>query len=58
VSQSSIFRSGAQKYLYVSGPACMTEKALAPIQKTLMQFKTVKSVKYAINGQIIKDWDA
>lgn len=52
------FRSGAQQHLYVSGPVCMTEKALAPLQKTLLQFRTVKSVNYAINGKIIKDWDA
>ena len=52
------FRRGAEKYLYVSGPICMSESVLAPIEKTLLQFKSIKSVDYAINGKIIEDWDA
>lgn len=52
------FRPGAEKYLYVSGPICMSQTVLAPIEKTLLQFKNIRSVDYAINGKIIEDWDA
>ena len=52
------FRPGAQKLLRTSGPACTTEKALAPLDQTLRQFKTITSVQYAINGHIITNWDA
>ena len=52
------FRRGAEKYLFVSGPICMQDTALAPISVTLKQFASVKSVDYAIEGKIIEDWDA
>ncbi len=52
------FRRGAEKYLYVSGPICISQTVLAPIERTLLQFKNIKSVDYAINGKIIEDWDA
>lgn len=52
------FRPGAEKYLYVLGPACQQEKVLTPIVETLKRFGTIKSVDYAINGKIIEDWDA
>lgn len=52
------FRSGAEKYLHVLGPACGQEKVLTPIVKTLKRLSTIKSVDFAINGKIIEDWDA
>jgi hypothetical protein len=52
------FRPGAEKYLYVNGAACQQEQALTPIEKTLKQFSSVRSIKYAINGKIITEWDA
>lgn len=52
------FRTGAEKYLYVSGPLCMQESVLTPIEKTLKQFSSVKGVDYAIDGKIIEEWDA
>ena len=51
------FRSGAEKYLYVSGGLCEQARTLKPIAETLKQFSSVKSVDYAINGKIIEDWD-
>ena len=52
------FRTGAEKYLHVSGPLCMQEAVLTPIEKTLKQFSSVKGVDYAIDGKIIEEWDA
>lgn len=52
------FRSGAEEFLYVSGPICMSQTVLAPIEKTLLQFRNIKSVDYAIDGKIIEEWDA
>lgn len=52
------FRRGAEKYLYVSGPICMSQTVSAPIEKTLLQFGNIKSVDYAIDGKIVEDWDA
>ena len=51
------FRSGAEKYLYVSGGLCEQARTLTPIAETLKQFSTIKSVEYAIEGKIIEDWD-
>lgn len=51
------FRSGAEKYLYVSGGLCDQARTLTPIAETLKQFSAIKSVVYAINGKIIEDWD-
>jgi spore germination protein GerM len=52
------FRPGAEEHLHVSGAACQQEQVLTTIEKTLKQFSTIKSVKYAINGKIITEWDA
>jgi spore germination protein GerM len=52
------FRSGAEEHLHVSGAACQQEQILTPIVKTLMQFNSIKTVEYAINGKIITEWDA
>jgi hypothetical protein len=52
------FRPGAEKYLHVNGPICMSDTWLAPMVQTLKQFPPVKSVDFAINGKIIEDWDA
>ena len=52
------FRLGAEKYLYVAGPACQQERVLTPIVKTLKRFSTIRSVDFAINGKIIEEWDA
>jgi hypothetical protein len=29
-----------------------------PIDATLKQFKSIKEVQYAINGEVITEWDA
>jgi Sporulation and spore germination len=52
------FCSGAGKYLYVSGPICRQTRVLTAIEKTLLQFGSIKSVKYAIDGVIVEAWDA
>lgn len=51
------FRPGAEEHLRVNGPLCMQDQVLAQIINTLKQFGSVKSVEYAINGKIIKEWD-
>ncbi len=51
------FRPGAEEHLQVNGPLCMQDTVLSPIVNTLKQFATIKSVEYAINGKIIKEWD-
>jgi spore germination protein GerM len=50
------FRAGAETYL--NGTACEQEQLHTPIAKTLMQFSTIKSIEFAINGKIIEEWDA
>lgn len=52
------FRNGAEKFLYVSGPICRQTQVLTAIEKTLLQFGSIKSVEYAIDNVIIEDWDA
>lgn len=52
------FRPGAEEHLHTGGPVCMQQAVLTPINKTLKQFRTIKSVDYAINGKIIEEWDA
>ena len=52
------FRPGAEKHLKVYGTACEQEFTLNPIAKTLKQFKSIKSLEYAIKGKIITEWDA
>jgi Sporulation and spore germination len=51
------FSPGAEEHLRVNGPLCMQDQVLAQIINTLKQFGTIKSVEYAINGKIIKEWD-
>lgn len=51
------FRPGAEEHLRVNGPLRMQDQVLAQIINTLKQFSTIKSVEYAINGKIIKEWD-
>ena len=51
------FRPGAEEHLRVNGPLCMQDQVLAQIINTIKQFATIKSVEYAINGKIIKEWD-
>ncbi len=50
------FRKEALEYL--NGPACMQESVKTPIEKTLKQFSTIKSVEYAIDGKVFTEWDA
>jgi len=52
------FRPGAEEHLRVNGPLCMQDQVLAQIINTLKQFSTIKSVEYAINGKVIREWDA
>lgn len=52
------FRPGAEEHLHVNGAICQSEHVTTPIEKTLKQFTTIKSVEYAINGKIIEEWDA
>ena len=52
------FRTGAEKFLFVSGPICRQTQVLTAIEKTLLQFASIKSVEYAIDNVIIEDWDA
>jgi hypothetical protein len=35
----------------------MQDQVLAQIINALKQFSTIKSVEYAINGEIIEEWD-
>lgn len=37
---------------------CMQASVKTPIEKTLKQFPTIKSVKYSIDGEIFTEWDA
>ncbi|MDQ3076756.1 MAG: GerMN domain-containing protein [bacterium] len=43
---------------YLNGAACMQETVKAPIEQTLKQFSTIKSVEYAIDGKVFTEWDA
>ncbi len=38
--------------------ACIQAMTKMPIEKTLKQFPTIKSVEYSIDGVVKKDWDA
>jgi hypothetical protein len=42
----------------LQGTACEQEQILTPMDKTLKQFGTIKTVEYAINGKVIEEWDA
>jgi hypothetical protein len=43
---------------YLNGPACEQASYKAPIEQTLKEFSTVKSVQYSIDGQLHTEWDA
>lgn len=43
---------------YLQSAISMMNRVMNPIEKTLMQFKTIKSVQYALNGKVITEWDA
>jgi hypothetical protein len=43
---------------YLNGPACLQGTVKAPIEDTLLQFPTIKSVQYSIGGKIFDQWDA
>lgn len=44
--------------LYLNNTACIQATVKAPIENTLLQFPTVKSVQYSIDGKIFDQWDA
>lgn len=50
------FRPGAEEHL-LNAPLCMQDVRLSMIENTLKQFSAIKSVQYAINGKVIKEWD-
>lgn len=43
---------------YLQSAISMMNRVMNPIDKTLMQFKTIKKVQYALNGKVITEWDA
>lgn len=43
---------------YLQSAISMMNRVMNPIEKTLMQFKTIKKVQYALNGKVITEWDA
>lgn len=51
------FRSGASAYLDQAPPG-ISAKYTNSIKKTLLQFSTITSVQFAIDGQVITNWDA
>lgn len=42
----------------LNSAACMQTMTKAPIEKTLKQFPTIKSVEYSIDGKVFDQWDA
>ena len=50
------FRPEAECYL--QSTITMMSFVMNPIDATLKQFKSVKNVEYALNGQVITEWDA
>lgn len=50
------FREPAMCYL--NSTAAMQSVVKGPMEKTLLQFKTIKDWKIAINGKIVDEWDA
>ena len=50
------FRPAAECYL--QSAISMMNRVMNPIEKTLMQFKSIKKVEYALNGKVITEWDA
>lgn len=50
------FREPAMCYL--NSTAAMQQVVKGPMEKTLLQFKTIKDWKIAINGRVVDEWDA
>jgi spore germination protein GerM len=50
------FRPEAECYL--QSAIFMMNRVMNPIDATLKQFKSIKEVQYALNGEIITEWDA
>lgn len=50
------FKPAAMAYL--DGPICMQRSFKTPIEKTLLQFPTIKEVNYSIDGQVVREWSA
>ncbi len=42
----------------LNSAACMQASIKSPIEKTLKQFPTIKSVEYSIDGKLFDQWDA
>jgi hypothetical protein len=42
----------------LNSPACMQTMTKTPIEKTLKEFPTIKSVEYSIDGEVFDEWDA
>jgi spore germination protein GerM len=49
------FREGAMRFL--DSPLCMQQTVKDPIEKTLLEFPDIVSVKYAIEGEVVNDFD-
>lgn len=43
---------------YLNNTACIQATVKAPIEDTLLQFPSVKSIQYSIDGKIFDQWDA
>lgn len=50
------FRPGAMAYL--NNTVCVQFSVKGPIEKTLIQFPSIKEVQFAIDGKVVKEWDA
>ncbi len=50
------FTGGAMAYL--NNTSCMQEAVKTPIFDTLMQFPSIKSIQFSVDGEIITEWDA
>jgi spore germination protein GerM len=50
------FRPEAECYL--QSAISQMDRVMNPIEKTLMQFKSIKEVQFALNGKVITEWDA
>ena len=43
---------------YLNGAACMQMSVKAPMERTLLQFPSIKKVQYSVDGEIVTEWDA
>lgn len=50
------FRPEAECYL--QSTVTMMSYVMNPIDTTLKQFKSIKEIRYALNGKVITEWDA